>query len=113
MNRIFRQYLRRFVLAFFDDILIYNSDLASHVKHLEVVPEILAREQLFANQKKCSFAQPQIDYLGHIVSTAGVAADPSKLDAMLSWPTPRSLRELRGFLSLTGYYRRFVAGYGK
>ena len=98
MNRIFDEYLRKFVLVFFDDILIYSCDLASHVKQLEIVLEVLAREQLYANQKKCSFAQPQIEYLGHIVSANGVAADPSKIDAMLKWPTPRSLRELRGFL---------------
>ena len=112
MNRIFREYLLKFVLVFFDDILIYSCDLATHVKHLEIVLEVLAREQLYASQKKCLFAQPQIEYLGHIVSAVGVAADPNKIDAMLKWPTPRSLRELRGFLGLTEYYSSFVVGHG-
>ena len=113
MNRIFREYLQKFVLVFFDDILVYSRDMASHMKHLEAVLCILAKEQLFANLKKCAFAQPQIEYLGHVVLAAGVSADPSKIEAMMSWPTPRTLKELRGFLGLTGYYRRFVAGYGR
>ena len=112
MNWIFREYLRKFVLLFFDDILIYNCDLESHMEHLRIVLGILEREQLYANKKKCSFAQTQIDYLGRIVSAASVVADPSKVEAMLQWPTPRSLRELCEFLGLIGYYCRFVEGYG-
>ena len=113
MNDIFHKHLWKFVLVFFDDILVYSRDLQSHVHHFEVVFSILHDQKLFANMSKCHFAQLKLEYLGHIISTDGVAADPSKIEAMQCWPTPRNLKELRGFLGLTGYYRKFVAGYGK
>ncbi|XP_022872608.1 uncharacterized protein LOC111391593 [Olea europaea var. sylvestris] len=114
MNQVFRfrAYLRKFVLVFFDDILVYSKDLPTHEQHLEMVFTSLAAHQLYANAKKCIFAQRQIEYLGHLLSAEGVATDPNKIEAMVHWPTPRNLRELRGFLGLIGYYRRFVAGYG-
>ncbi|RVX15868.1 Retrovirus-related Pol polyprotein from transposon 297 [Vitis vinifera] len=112
MNHIFRSRLRKFVLVFFDDILVYSKDLKEHCDHLQSVLSILANHLLHNNGKKCLFAKPQLEYLGHLVSAKGVAADPNKISAMVEWPTPKSLKELQGFLGLTGYYRRFVEGYG-
>ncbi|GJZ83807.1 ty3-gypsy retrotransposon protein [Tanacetum coccineum] len=113
MNRVFRPYLRKFVLVFFDDILVYSCTVEEHREHLALVFKCLRDEKLYCNRKKCIFGQKQVEYLGHIVSSDGVKANPSKITAMTEWPIPRNLRELRGFLGLTGYYRKFVQGYGK
>ena len=112
MNDLFRPYLRKFVLVFFDDILIYSPDLETHVKHLDIVLQLLKLHKFFVNAKKCVFGSSKIAYLGHIISFQGVAADPKKIEAMVKWAKPKSVTELRGFLGLTGYYRRFVKNYG-
>ncbi|KAL0541183.1 hypothetical protein IC582_021222 [Cucumis melo] len=112
MNQVFRPYLRKFILVFFDDILVYSKDVESHLEHLSVVFTLLREHSLFANRKKCHFGKERIEYLGHWVSSKGVEADKEKIRAMLEWPIPRNIKELRGFLGLTGYYRRFVANYG-
>ena len=104
MNEIFKPYLRRFVLVFFDDILIYSSSLEEQERHLSEVLKLLTHHQLYANDKKCSIRQSQIAYLGHIVSEKGVAMDPDKIAAIQAWSLPQTLKELRGFLGLTGYY---------
>ncbi|CAH9118783.1 unnamed protein product [Cuscuta epithymum] len=113
MNDLFRPYLRKFVLVFFDDILVYSSSWAEHREQLSQVLSILKINQFKANRKKCTFGQPQVEYLGHIISQEGVAMDPAKVNAVISWPRPKTAREVRGFLGLTGYYRRFVKGYGQ
>jgi hypothetical protein len=111
-NSIFARFMRRFVLVFMDDILIYNRTLEDHVLHLTQVFQVLKQNKLFVKFKKCAFAQRKIDYLGHIILDEGVATDPSKTATMFQRPTPRNFTDLRGFLGLTGYYRKFVQNYG-
>jgi hypothetical protein len=113
MNEVLRPYLRKFVLVCFYDNLIYSDNKADHVKHLKEILQVLQNNKLFANKKKCAFGQTEIEYLGHLIYGRGVSADPKKIEDMLKWPTPKELKSLRGFLGLTGYYRKFVRNYSK
>lgn len=87
--------------------------MVSTLKPLKDCPNIIRHHQLFAKQSKCVFGKASLEYLGHIISDKGVSADPVKVQAMKNWPKPTNLKSLRGFLGLTGYYRRFVQDYGK
>lgn len=111
MHHIFGPYLRKFVLVFFDDILIYSASLDEHLKHLQLVFQLLQANQLCAKRSKCSFAQTKVEYLGHIITGEGVSTDATKIDVMVNWPRPVCIKGLHGFLGLTGYYRRFIKNY--
>jgi hypothetical protein len=112
MNSIFRTYLRKFILVFFDDILVYSPTWNEHLLHVKQTLDILRQHQFFAKDSKCVFGQQELEYLGHIVTNRGVKVDNSKIAAMVAWPPPTTISELRGFLGLTGYYRKFVQNYG-
>jgi hypothetical protein len=112
MNCTLAPGLRKFVLVFFDDILIYSRSFAEHIDHLRQVLAWLRRDFWKLKVSKCSFAQRSVAYLGHVLSENGVATDPSKVRAILDWPRPTTLRALRGFLGLAGYYRKFVRNFG-
>jgi hypothetical protein len=112
MNDVLRPFLRRFVLVFFDDILIYSETWADHLRHLRAVFSELRRHRLFIKRSKCAFGEVKVAYLGHVISAEGVAMDSTKVQAIRDWPVPRSVRALRGFLGLAGYYRKFVLNYG-
>nr|GFC57325.1 peroxidase 64 [Tanacetum cinerariifolium] len=112
MNDLFRPHLRRFVLVFFDDILVYSRTLADHLQHLTTVLDILATNNFYAKITKCCFGVSKVNYLGHVISSSGVAVDQSKVQAVLDWPTPKNAKGVRGFLGLAGYYRKFIKHFG-
>jgi hypothetical protein len=113
MNQLLQQYLRKFVLVFFHDILIYSKNEAEHAEHLNTILSLLQKDSLYAKRSKCVFAQDKVEYLGHIISSAGVSTDPTKINVVQAWSIPQNITDLRGFLGLTGYYRRFIKDYGK
>ena len=111
MNSVLHKFLRSHVLVFFDDILVYSPTWETHLHHLNLVLKELQNNHLRVKLSKCTFGVTSIQYLGHYVTGKGVSVDPEKISAISSWPTPTTVRQLRGFLGLTGYYRRFIRGY--
>ncbi|WVZ69652.1 hypothetical protein U9M48_018407 [Paspalum notatum var. saurae] len=112
MNDVLRPYLRRFVLVFFDDILIYSTSWVEHLQHISIVLHALRSHRIHLKRSKCSFGALSVTYLGHVISADGVAMDAAKVAAVATWPAPRAARGLRGFLGLAGYYRKFIRDFG-
>nr|GEZ21752.1 retrotransposon protein, putative, Ty3-gypsy subclass [Tanacetum cinerariifolium] len=113
MNRIFHEFLDKFVIVFIDDILVFSKSKAEHKDHLRTVLQTLRHEKLYAKFSKCEFWLSSVAFLGHIVSAEGITVDPTKVEAITKWPRPTSVTEVRSFLGLAGYYRRFVEGFSR
>ncbi|KAL0556761.1 hypothetical protein IC582_005277 [Cucumis melo] len=113
MNRVFRKFLDTFVIVFIDDILIYSKTEAEHEEHLRMVLQTLRDNKLYAKFSKCEFWLKQVSFLGHVVSKAGVSVDPAKIEAVTGWTRPSTVSEVRSFLVLAGYYRRFVENFSR
>ncbi|KAJ0914905.1 putative nucleotidyltransferase, Ribonuclease H [Helianthus annuus] len=113
MNRVCKPYLDKFVIVFIDDILIYSKSQEEHEQHLRLVLELLRNEQLYAKFSKCDFWLREVHFLGHVVNKDGIHVDPAKIDSIKDWPTPKTPTEVRQFLGLAGYYRRFIKGFSK
>ena len=111
MNRVFQPYLDKFVIVFIDDILVYSRGMEEHEEHLRVVLQTLRERQLYAKLSKCEFWLHQVIFLGHVISKKGIEVDPKKIEAVLNWEVPTNVSEVRSFLGLAGYYRRFVEGF--
>ncbi|WVZ94101.1 hypothetical protein U9M48_040038 [Paspalum notatum var. saurae] len=113
MNLVFMNELDKFVVVFIDDILIYSKSEEEHKKHLRVVLTQLREHKLYAKFSKCAFWLKEVSFLGHNLSEKGVAVDPSKVKDVLNWKQPETVLEIRSFLGLTGYYRRFIKDFSK
>jgi hypothetical protein len=113
MQEVFRDCQDRFVIVYLDDILIYSKTAEEHAAHLETVLALLRKHQLYAKLSKCQFYQQKIRFLGHTISADGISVDEDKIKAIQDWPVPRDVKELRAFLGLAGYYRKFVPGFSK
>ncbi|CAN6447612.1 unnamed protein product [Victoria cruziana] len=113
IHRVFREYLDQFVIVFIDDILIYSPDRETHARHLHAVLQSLREHQLYGKFSKCKFWLEQVAFLGHVIFADGVAVDPSKVEAVINWPRPTTVSEVRRFLGLAGYYCRFVRGFSQ
>ncbi|GJW75286.1 putative reverse transcriptase domain-containing protein [Tanacetum coccineum] len=113
MNRVFHEFLDKFVIVFIDDILVFSKSKEEHEEHLRTVLQILRQEKLYAKFSKCEFWLSKVAFLGHIVSAEGITMDPAKVEAITKWPRPTSMTEVRSFLGLAGYYHRFVEGFSR
>ena len=113
IDRIFQPYLDQFVVVFVDDILIYSQSEWEHEYHLRIVLQLLRDHQLYAKFNKCKFWLIEVRFLGHVVSATRVSVDPEKVEAVMSWERPKSLFEIRSFLVLAGYYRRFIEDFSR
>ena len=108
MQEIFRPYLDSHVIVFLDDILIYSRTLEEHRKHVRQVLLLLRQHKLYAKKSKCEFFKAKVSFLGHIISKNGIEMDPEKVKAIVEWPAPTNVQEVRSFLGLAGYYRKFI-----
>ena len=113
MNSIFHEYLNKFIIICIDDILAYSKTKEEHAEHLRLVLTKLRDHRLYAKFSKCEFWLKELIFLGHVVSAAGVAVIPDKIQVILDWPTPNSAKAIRSFLGLAGYYHRFIEGFSK
>src|ERR687886_644546 len=113
MNQVCKPYLDKFVIVFIDDILIYSKTEEEHREHLRLVLELLKKEQLYAKFSKCDFWIKSVQFLGHVVSSQGIHVDPAKIAAIKNWEVPKSPTEIKSFLGLAGYYRRFIKDFSK
>ena len=113
MNKVFQPFLDKFIIVFIDDILVYSKNKSEHEEHLRTTLQILRENQLYAKLSKCEFWLDHVVFLGHVISSKGIEVDPKKIEAIWNWEVPKNVTEVRSFLGMAGYYRRFVEGFSK
>ncbi|GKF29271.1 putative reverse transcriptase domain-containing protein, partial [Tanacetum coccineum] len=113
MNMVCKPYLDRFVIVFIDDILIYSKSIKEHEGHLKLILNLLKNEELYAKFSKCEFWLSKVQFLGHVIDNKGIHVDSAKIEAINDWASPKTPTEIRQFLGLAGYYRRFIEGFSK
>ncbi|GJV94581.1 putative reverse transcriptase domain-containing protein [Tanacetum coccineum] len=113
MNRVCKPYLDKFIIVFIHDTLIYLKNKQEHEEHLKLIFELLKKEELYAKFSKCEFWIPKVQFLGHVIDSQGIHVDPAKIESIKDWASPKSPTEIRQFLGLVGYYRRFIEGFSK
>jgi hypothetical protein len=113
MNKVFMEYIDKFIVVFIDDILVYSRSEEEHEEHLRLAFQKLLERRLYAKLSKCEFWMKQVAFLGHVILKGGIFVDPSKVQDVLSWNAPMNVGNIRSFLRLAGYYRRFIERFSK
>ena len=111
MNRIFHQYLGKFVLVYLDDILVFSKTPKEHIEHLRVVFDVLRKNKLYAKLAKCHFAKNELEYLGQVIGKDAIKVDPRKIETFAKWARSKDVNQLRSFLDLCNYFCKFIQGY--
>lgn len=112
MNQLLVPFLRKWVVVFLDDVLVYSATMEEHVVHLRQVLDLISQQQLYLKESKCVFSQEKLEFLGHVVSASGITIDPKKSKVIREWPNPVCVKDVRSFLGMVGYYRKFVPNFG-
>jgi hypothetical protein len=113
MNNVLIKFLDKFVLVFIDDILIYSKQREEQEEHLRLVLQVLIEHHLYDKFSKFDFFHKKFHYLGHVISKEGVSVDPQKIRSIMEWPTPKDVSDIRSFMGLARYYKRFIKGFSK
>ena len=113
MNRVFKPYLDQFVIIFIDDFLIYSASRKEHEQHIWIVLGTLGEHRLYAKFSKCEFWLNRVAFISHVISKEGIVVGPSKIEAVRCWKQPKSVTEVRSFLGLAGYYRKYLEGFSR
>ncbi|GJY26556.1 putative reverse transcriptase domain-containing protein [Tanacetum coccineum] len=113
MNGVCKPYLDKFLIVFIEDILIYSKNKEEHEEHLRLILELLKKEELYAKFSKCEFWIPKVQFLGHVIDSQGIHVDPTKIESIKDWASPKTPTKIRQFLGLADYYRRFIEGFSK
>ena len=113
MNKVFMEFLDKFVVVFIDDILVYSKNEEEHKELLRLVLGKLREHQLYAKFSKCEFWLKEVGFLRHVISVEGIAVGPTKIVTVTNWVAPTTVGEIRSFLGLAGYYRRFIENFSK
>jgi hypothetical protein len=113
MNKVFMEFLDKFVVVFIDDILVFSKTNEEHAEHLRLVLQKLREHKLYAKRSKCKFWLKEVSFLGHVVSNGGITVDPNKVQDVLNLKPTTNVSEIHSFLGLAGYYRRFIEGFSK
>jgi len=113
MNRVFHPYLDKFIVVFIDDILVYSKLREEHAEHPRIVLNTHPTHKLYAKFKKCDFWMEKVHFLGHVISKERISVRPAKIAVVIDWPRPTNVTEVRSFLGMAGYYRRFVKDFAR
>ncbi|KAE8654205.1 hypothetical protein F3Y22_tig00117056pilonHSYRG01112 [Hibiscus syriacus] len=111
MNKLFQPYLDQFMVVYLDDIVVYSNSIGEHVDHLRIVFKILRENELYVKKEKCTFATEEVHFLGYVIDHGKLLMDKNKIKAITEWEPPTKVSEMRSFLGLVNYYRRFIQGY--
>ena len=111
MNQVFRSHIGKFIIIYFDDILVFSKTMEEHVEHLKVILDILQTERLFINLEKSEFCKDKLIFLGSVISANGLSMDPEKVKAILEWPIPQNITEVKSFHGLVNFYKRFIRNF--